>query len=673
MLCCLNPACIKPLNPDNTKFCLNCGKPLVILRNRYRPINFLGSGGFGRTYLAEDTEKLNELCVIKQLAPKFQSPKAIQKAAQLFKQEAQQLQQLGVHLQIPTLFAYFDQDECLYLVQQYIQGQNLLQETIEKGVFNERKIREVLNELLCILQFVHEYQVIHRDIKPENIMRCLTLPVLSPKQRLEGKERVSLVLIDFGIAKQLEETNLAGGTTMGTHGYSAPEQLQRGKVYPASDLYSLGATCFHLLTGVSPYQLFQKQGYEWALNWRQYLKTPVSQQLGLIIDKLLVQNYEQRYQSTEQVLEDLNTQTVPTQPFSTQPSYSSTNPAEGAVLKPTPKLKKIWLISGFLLLGVVGTQIYGYFQYKLSPFNQLFAITGLHSQLLLKNTLSVDPDWVSALAISPNQQTLVSGNSDNTLGVWNLKTKEVKKISTDSNYPAESLAISADVQTLISGSHNGDLRLWNLNTGKLKKTLTGHTYPVNSLVLSPDGQTLASASTDNIIKIWNLQTEAIKNIPSDHTDLINSLAISPDAQILVSGSADNSIKIRNLQTGEFITTLAGHKASVTSLAISPNSQVLVSGSEDNTIKIWNLQTGELDNTLAGHTASVTSLAISPNAQVLVSGSADNTIKIWNLQTKKLKNTLVGHTRTISLLSISPDAQTLVSGSYDGNLKTWQLP
>lgn len=673
MLCCLNPACSEPRNLDDTKFCQSCGKPLTILRNRYRPIDFLGSGGFGRTYLAEDKDKINALCVIKQSAPKFQSIKALQRAAQLFKQEAQQLQELGVHLQIPTLFAYFEQDECLYLVQQYIQGQNLFQEMNKEGIFNERKIREVFNELLHILQFVHDRQVIHRDIKPENIMRCLTIPVLSPKQKIEGKERVSLVLIDFGIAKQLEETNLAGGTTMGTYGYSAPEQLQEGKVYPASDLYSLGATCFQLLTGVSPYNLCLSQGSQWALSWRKHLKTPVSQQLGLIIDKLLVQNYEQRYQSAEEVLEDLNTQTVPTESLNTQSISSFIGTTQVTTSNQKPKFKKIWLLTGFLLLGIVGTQIYGYYQYKLSPFNQLLLITGLNSRLSLKNTISLDPNWVSSLAISPNHQTLASGNSDNTLGVWNLKTKEIKKISTGSTYPADPLAISPDIQTAISGNPNGDLRVWNLNTGKLKKTLTEHSYPVNSLVISPDGQTLVSASTDNIIKIWNLETGAIKTIPSDHSDLINSLAISSDAQILVSGSADNNIKIRNLQTGEFLTTLAGHMSSVTSLAISPNTEVLVSGSADNTIKIWNLQTGELDNTLTGHTASVTSLAISPNAQILISGSADNTIKIWNLQTKKLKNTLLGHTHTIKLLSISSDEQTLVSGSYDGNLKIWQLP
>lgn len=673
MQCCLNPACSQPRNPDNTKYCQNCGKHLAILKNRYHPIEFLGAGGFGRTYLAEDKDNLNELCVIKQLAPKFQNSQALQKAEQLFEQEAKKLKQLGGHPQIPTLFAYFEQDECLYLVQQYIPGQNLFKEMQKGGIFNEQKIRELLRELLQILQFVHFYQVIHRDIKPENIMRRLPLAETSPQQRLEGKD-ISLVLIDFGIAKQLEETNLTTGTLIGTSGYTAPEQLDKGKVYPASDLYSLGATCVNLLTGVSPYQLLQQQGYEWTLNWRQHLRSPVSQQLELIIDKLLRQNYEQRYQSAEDVLTDLNTQAAPPEPSGTQGSSSLTKGGQGITPNQKLLLKKISLgLCGFLLLGVIGTQIYGYLQYKLSPFNQLFAITGMQSRLAIRNTLSVAPDWVSSLAISSNQQTLASGNSDNTLGLWNLKTKQVKKIATNSSYPAAPLAISPDEETLISGTHNGELKLWNLNTDKLKKTLTGHTYPVNALAINADGRTLVSASTDNAIAIWNLDSQANKTIPSEHTDLIHCLAISPNSQILVSGSEDNTIKTWNMPTGELNSTLLGHTAPVTALAISPNDQTLVSGSADNTIKVWNLQTEKVINTLTGHTASVTALAISPKSQTLVSGSADNTIKIWNLQTGKLKNTLLGHTHTIKLISISPDGQTLISGSYDGKVKTWQLP
>lgn len=165
MICCLNPDSQNPQCQDGTRFCPSCGIPLVVLR-RYRPMKRLGGGGFSKTYLAEDVEKFNERCVIKQFAPQIQGTGPLNKATELFEQEAKRLQQLGEHAQIPALFAYFEQDNRLYLVQQYIEGENLLDELERQGAFSEQKIRELLLELLTIFKFVHQQNVIHRDIKP---------------------------------------------------------------------------------------------------------------------------------------------------------------------------------------------------------------------------------------------------------------------------------------------------------------------------------------------------------------------------------------------------------------------------------------------------------------------------------------------------------------------------
>jgi serine/threonine protein kinase len=294
MTCCLNPACHNPPHPDGVNFCSNCGVGLVVLRNRYRPIKLLGGGGFSKTYLAEDIDKLNEHCVIKQFAPQVQGTASLNKATQLFEQEAKRLQQLGKHPQIPTLLAYFNEDNRLYLVQEFIDGQNLLAELEQQGTFNEQKIRELLLDLLDILKTVHQQKVIHRDIKPENIIR-----------HSDGK----LVLIDFGASKQLTATVMTQvGTTIGSFGYAPLEQMQGGEAYPASDLYSVGATCFHLLSGIQPWDLWKQQGYGWVSSWRKHLPQPVSQDLGQMLDKLLQEEYKQRYQSAEEVLKDLNSQ-----------------------------------------------------------------------------------------------------------------------------------------------------------------------------------------------------------------------------------------------------------------------------------------------------------------------------------------------------------------------------
>ena len=296
MICCINPNCEKPENPDGHTYCIDCGVKLVpILRSRYRMIGFLGKGGFGRTYLAEDIDKLNQRCVVKQLAPNVQGTWAISKAVELFQQEARQLQQLGQHPQIPSLDAYFKEENYLYLVQQFVDGDNLLKLLQKQGIWQESQVKQLLLELLPVLKFIHEQKIIHRDIKPENIMR----------RRSDGL----LVLIDFGVSKQLSGTVMSRlGTRIGSDGYVPLEQMQGGEAYAASDLFSLGATAFHLLTGIHPCGLWVEHGYSWTANWQQHLKSPIDQRLELILSKLLAKDIQQRYQSAEEVLRDFQRQ-----------------------------------------------------------------------------------------------------------------------------------------------------------------------------------------------------------------------------------------------------------------------------------------------------------------------------------------------------------------------------
>jgi len=299
MICCINPDCEKPENPDGQTYCISCGLELVpILRNRFRMSKFLGQGGFGRTYLAEDIDRLNQRCVVKQLAPNVQGTWAINKAVELFQQEARQLQQLGQHPQIPSLDAYFEQDNYLYLVQQFVDGDNLLTLFQNQGIWQESQVKQLLLELLPVLQFIHEQKIIHRDIKPENIMR----------RRSDGV----LMLIDFGVSKQLSGTVISRqGTQIGSHGYAPLEQMKGGEAYAASDLFSLGATAFHLMTGVHPYGLWTEHGYSWTGNWQQHLKKPIDKGLELIFSKLLAKDIQQRYQSVEEVLRDFQRQSTP--------------------------------------------------------------------------------------------------------------------------------------------------------------------------------------------------------------------------------------------------------------------------------------------------------------------------------------------------------------------------
>jgi serine/threonine protein kinase len=150
---CLNPNC-NFLNSDpRLSFCSQCGSKLKI-GDRYRALKILGQGGFGRAFIGVDEALPSQPhCVIKQFFPADLSSAV--KAAELFQQEAIRLDDLGKHPQIPTLFANLEHDNRQYLIQEFVDGEDLLKELREQGAFSEAKIRMLLADLLPVLQFIH--------------------------------------------------------------------------------------------------------------------------------------------------------------------------------------------------------------------------------------------------------------------------------------------------------------------------------------------------------------------------------------------------------------------------------------------------------------------------------------------------------------------------------------
>jgi serine/threonine protein kinase len=266
-------------------------KPIIsgsILRDRYVVKQVLGQGGMGRTYMAEDVERFNELCVLKEFIPFSSSPEAVKKAKELFQREASILYQVK-HPQVPEFRATFEASGRLFLVQDYVAGQNFRDILIEREKYNtafsEAEVLGLLLEVLPILAYLHQRRIIHRDISPENLML-----------RLSDRKPV---LIDFGVVKETA-TRLVShtATVVGKLGYAPPEQMQSGRAYPNSDLYALAATGVVLLTGKEPPELFD----DVTLAWHWYQFAPVSAGLRQVLDKMLSFKPSDRYSSAEEVL-----------------------------------------------------------------------------------------------------------------------------------------------------------------------------------------------------------------------------------------------------------------------------------------------------------------------------------------------------------------------------------
>lgn len=292
---CINPTCPRPQNPTYSQLCQACGSKLL-LRDRYRVHKALARGGFGATFLAHDEGLPGEpICVIKQLRPSLSTPEVLQMSRELFAREAKTLGKIGNHPQVPRLLDYFEEIKQFYLVQEYINGWTLQEEVKRSGPFSETGVKQFLCEILPILEYIHERQVIHRDIKPANLIR-----------RSEDRK---LVMIDFGAVKnqvnktsasQSEQTALTA-YAIGTPGFAPPEQLALRPVY-ASDIYAVGVTCIYLLTGKSPKDI-DYNPLTGEMLWQH--KVHISDHLGEVLKKMLEGSVRHRYQSTKEVLNAL--------------------------------------------------------------------------------------------------------------------------------------------------------------------------------------------------------------------------------------------------------------------------------------------------------------------------------------------------------------------------------
>ncbi|HLP87223.1 MAG TPA: serine/threonine-protein kinase [Nostocaceae cyanobacterium] len=265
----------------------------TILQNRYRIIQVLGQGGFGRTYLAEDQRRFNELCAIKELIL-TSGAYAGEKAQELFEREAATLYQIE-HLQIPKFREKFAQDQRLFLVVDYVAGKTyrtlLLERQAVNQTLSEAEVIQLIRSLLPVLDHIHKQGIIHRDISPENV-------ILRQSDGLP-------VLIDFGVVKELatrlQSTSTTPATTVGKLGYAPSEQMQTGRAYPSSDLYALAATALVLLTGKEPAELFDETKLTW--NWQQWAS--LSPGFAQILQRMLSYVPSDRFQSTAEVAQAL--------------------------------------------------------------------------------------------------------------------------------------------------------------------------------------------------------------------------------------------------------------------------------------------------------------------------------------------------------------------------------
>jgi WD40 repeat protein len=435
--------------------------------------------------------------------------------------------------------------------------------------------------------------------------------------------------VDFGAAKVVQlGDRFKTGTCIGSAEYVAPEQA-RGKAVFASDLYSLGVTCIHLLTSLSPFDLFDLVNDGWA--WRQYVAEPVSDRLAVILDRLLQNALGKRFQSADEVMGAIKHSAVNFQPSALTQSKPSTQSA-----------------------------------LAVAPWHCLHIFTG--------HTASV-----KALALSPNRPILTSSSEDKTIRFWDLHTGSMTTAVLAHVLAVRAIAFSPDGETIASGGNDQAVvltRNWSLDLAGWSRILGQHTQAVTAIAVAPSGRMLASASRDKTIKLWDVQTQAELCTLKGHRLNVTAIAFSPDGYFLASASADCTVCLWTAEANFNIQrryTLADHVGTVQAVAFSLDSQQLATGGDDRIIKLWSTQTGRLLRTLPGHSWTVSALKFTPDGKTLISSSWDGTLKLWDLtDTQATAIVLSGHSDSVNTIALSTDGKTIVSGSSDKTIRVWSL-
>lgn len=658
----------------------------------------LGGGGFGETYLAKDLHLPDRpLRVIKRLCPRIQEASVLQLSRRLFETEAQVLYRLGTHPQIPQLFAHFEELSEFYLVQEYIDGKDLSYELLSGKIWEQFTVVDLLQNLLTVLSFVHQHNVIHRDIKPENIIR-----------RRDGQ----LFLIDFGIVKQIATpTMLLSGQSVEQSGYTVgigtpgymPSEQAHGEPKFASDLYAIGIIGIQALTGISPSHLEKDDNLE--ILWRQSAPK-VYPEFADILAQMVRFDFRQRYPNANAAYESLAefrdrypisnlNHSLPT----IRVNSTSNLPSDDVRDRPSeqkhqsPK-SKIWqyiqpwhlglgtvilaaiAITTFILTTQVpskSTSANGSNEVKeVSP-----PIESLNNSIV---TLSSNPSLLKefsttgaiySVAVSPDSKIIASGNSEQNIELWDLQTSKKLQTLKGNTGRVYDIYFSPDGKRIVSASDDRKVIIWDLKTGKVLNNLEGHQERVYTAIFSPDGKVIASSSADRTIRLWNAETGKSINTFQEKS-WVYDISFTPDGKVLTSGSKDGAIRLWNVETGKVIKTLVESGSAVRSIIYSNDGKIIASAMEDNTVRLWDATTGQLKDVLTGHTGEVHTLAFSNNDRLLASGSADKTIRIWNLKDKRSPQVLSDHERGVSSVNFSSDQKLLISGSLDGKVKLWKL-
>lgn len=625
--------------------------PDSILNNRYRIVRRLGKGGMGAIYEAIDRDLSCTVAIKENLA-------LTDELRYAFTREAKLLANLQ-HRALPKVMHHFAVKDGQFLVMEFIAGDNLdILLKRRSAPFSPQEVLSWADTLLDVLVYLHTQKtpVIHGDIKPANLK-------LTPEQ--------NLFLLDFGLAKgkagQMSSLNTSLPILGYSPSYSPLEQtlnadvrsynlltainpantarITRERTDPRSDLYSLGSTLYHLISGSCAPEATTRAAHVWAgqpdiLVSATELNSQVPEAVSQVLAQALaLQSYDRFATAIDmrKALRDAGQALIPGD-ASAQPVVHE----QGAIVDAEETFVRADETVATTLIpvsyGTLGSCESSVRSIAFSPRNEFLASGSNDNKvrlwdLRLRQAKILGQcdfcesgfSYVSSVSFSPNGRYVVSGSSDQAIRVWDIADRQVRIVGRCDDSVC-TIAYSPDGKLIASGDSAGMLRLWDVQSGQ--SMILGQSDGVIwSIAFLPDGKGIASESSNRTIQLWEIGSSHVRDLETDDGE-VWSVAVSTDGMFLATGSWDQKVRVWDLTTGA-LRILGECDGIVRAVAFSPDGQLLASGSDDGSVTLWNLATG--GRSILGTCENVVStIQFSRDGRSVASGSWDSTVRLWKI-------------------------------------------
>ncbi|MEI8306366.1 MAG: serine/threonine-protein kinase [Chloroflexales bacterium] len=622
--------------------------PGTLLQERYRIAAQIGKGGMGAVYVARDMRLSHDVAIKETL---FHDD-AYRRA---FEHEAKLLARLR-HQALPKVSDHFIEGNGQFLVMEFIHGEDLGSQLVRLGkrFASPQALPMVLkwgDQLLDVLNYLHTrpMPIIHRDMKPRNLKLTSTFDI---------------ILLDFGLARGgvTLSVDSSGATTPESderkiYGFTPPyapiEQMRDGEPDPRSDLYSLGATLYHMLTDSLPSDAMSRMarlinGNPDPLRPLRDLAPHVPEPVANLIHRSLNVTMDGRPTSAREMREE----------FARARSFASSTP-----LTATPSVISLPSIAPR--------------PPTTAPLNNTPSIVSpsvpLNEQApvgtLLRMLTTGSP--IRSVAFSPGGDLLAAGYDDHTVGLWRLSDYSHVRTLKGHTSSVRSVFFAPTGGLMATGSDDETVRIWNASDGDMRRQLRIPGCPIESIAFSPDGKLLAVGGWGSAIMICSVEGDQVHVLDSLPCPFVHSLSFSADGGLIAAGCYDGAVYLWNTVDHRPAGQLGGFASFIYSVAFSPNREYIAASSQMS-VRVWRLDDQKLIETFQGHRGPVRSISFSPDSQVIASASEDRGVRLWRLSDGELIAPAFDHRAGVASLTYSPSGRLLATGTHDGRICLWQL-